>query len=73
MAQRDVISSVTGVVFEVVATVGTDVAEGDVIVVVESMKMEIPLTAPCAGKLGAILVAEADTVDENQVVALIEA
>lgn len=72
MAQREVLSSVTGVVFEVVAQAGAQVAEGDVIVVVESMKMEIPVTAPCAGRLGALLVAEADTVDENQALAIIE-
>ena len=73
MAQHEVISSVMGVVFEVVAEPGTQVADGDVLVVVESMKMEIPVTAPCGGTVSAVLVAPSDTVDEGQKVAVIEA
>lgn len=72
MAQHEVVSSVTGVVFEVAAAEGTAVAAGDTLVVVESMKMEIPVTAPQAGRLARLLVAAGDAVDEGQPVAIIE-
>lgn len=73
MAQHDVVSSVTGLVFQVALAPGAEVAPGDVILVVESMKMEIPVTAPCAGRLTGVLVAEGAPVDEGQQVAVIEA
>ena len=47
-------------------------AEEDVIMILESMKMEIPVEAPVAGKLVELLVAEEEGVDEDQVVAVIE-
>lgn len=72
MAQHEVVSSVTGVVFEVAAAEGADVAAGDTLVVVESMKMEIPVTAPQAGRVARLLVAAGDGVDEGQPVAVIE-
>lgn len=72
MAQHEVVSSVTGVVFEVAAAEGADVAAGDTLVVVESMKMEIPVTAPLAGRVTRLLVAAGDGVDEGQPVAVIE-
>ena len=40
--------------------------------ILESMKMEIPIEAPFAGKLVELSVAEEDSVDEDQVVAIIE-
>ncbi|MEP9350667.1 acetyl-CoA carboxylase biotin carboxyl carrier protein subunit [Xanthobacter sp. KR7-225] len=73
MAQHAVVSSVTGLVFQVVLAPGAAVAAGEVILVVESMKMEIPVAAPCAGRLAQVLVAEGASVDEGQQVALIEA
>ena len=41
--------------------------------ILESMKMEIPVEAPAAGTLTELLVAEEDAVDEDQVLAIIEA
>jgi len=41
--------------------------------ILESMKMEIPVEAPCAGTVTSILVKEKDAVTEDQVVAIIEA
>ena len=48
------------------------VAAGDTLVVVESMKMEIPIAAPRAGRIARVLVATGDSVDEGQPVAIIE-
>ena len=72
MAKIEVTSEVTGNVWKIQAKVGDVLAEEDVIMILESMKMEIPVEAPVAGKLVELLVAEEDSVDEEQVVAVIE-
>tara|TARA_B100000809_G_scaffold13294_1_gene12137 strand:+ start:4638 stop:4862 length:225 start_codon:yes stop_codon:yes gene_type:complete len=72
MAKIEVTSEVTGNVWKVQAKVGDVLAEEDVIMILESMKMEIPVEAPVAGKLVELLVAEENSVDEDQVVAVIE-
>jgi len=72
MANIEVTSEVTGNVWKVQAKVGDLLAEDDVIMILESMKMEIPVEAPVAGKLVELSVAEEDSIDEDQVVAIIE-
>ena len=72
MAKIEVTSEVTGNVWKVQAKVGDVLAEEDVIMILESMKMEIPIEAPCSGRLVEILVSEEDSVDEDQVIAVIE-
>jgi len=72
MAKIEVTSDVTGIVWKIQAKVGDVLAEEDVIMILESMKMEIPVEALVAGKLVELLVAEEDRVDEDQVVAVIE-
>jgi len=69
----DVKTEITGNVWKVVATVGAALSEDDTILVLESMKMEIPVAAPESGKLVEILVVEGDIVTEGSVVARIEA
>ena len=64
-------SEVTGTVWKIEAPVGTAVAEGDTVVIVESMKMEIPVCAPCAGVVKEIHVAEGEPVSEDQSVAVV--
>ncbi|MGB1686080.1 MAG: acetyl-CoA carboxylase biotin carboxyl carrier protein subunit [Pseudomonadales bacterium] len=72
MARIEVTSEVTGNVWKIEAAVGDTVAADDVIMILESMKMEIPVETPAAGTLAEILVKEEDPVDEDQVVAIIE-
>lgn len=72
MALVEVESEVTGKIWKVEAEVGNAVAEGEVLVIVESMKMEIPVESPVSGTLTKLLVTEDDKVDEDQVIALIE-
>jgi len=72
MAKIEVTSEVTGNVWKVQAKVGDVLAEEDGIMILESMKMEIPVEAPVAGILIELSVAEEDSVDEDQVVAMIE-
>lgn len=64
-------TEVTGTVWKIEAPVGTRVSEGDTVVVVESMKMEIPVCSPCDGVVQQIHVAEGDAVTEDQVVAVV--
>lgn len=64
-------SEVCGSVWKVEVTVGQQVNEGDTLVVVESMKMEIPVTAPSAGTVTEILVAEGESVVDDQVILML--
>ena len=70
MARHEVESEVTGNVWKILLEVGADVAEGDVIMILESMKMEIPVESPAAGKLVELKVSAEDQVEEDQVVAV---
>ncbi|HJM49873.1 MAG TPA: acetyl-CoA carboxylase biotin carboxyl carrier protein subunit [Alphaproteobacteria bacterium] len=72
MAKETVQSEMTGKVWKLNVEVGASVAEDEEIIILESMKMEIPVTAPVAGKLGKFLVGEGDEVAEGQDVAVIE-
>lgn len=63
-----VFAEVTGSVWKVETVAGQAVQEGDTLVIVESMKMEIPVCAPVAGVVRAVLVTEGDTVTDDQVV-----
>ena len=73
MARHEVESEVTGNVWKILLEVGADVAEGDVIMILESMKMEIPVESPAAGKLVELKLSAEDQVEEDQVVAVVEA
>ena len=72
MAGRPIRCEVAGKVIQVEAPPGTRVAEGDTILLIECMKMEIPLLAPRAGIILAILVGEGEIVAEGQAAATIE-
>jgi biotin carboxyl carrier protein len=59
-------------VWKVVATAGAEVAEGDTLVILESMKMEIPVLAESDGVLAQLAVNEGDVVQEGDLIAVIE-
>ncbi|HKD90157.1 MAG TPA: biotin/lipoyl-binding carrier protein [Streptosporangiaceae bacterium] len=59
-------------VWKVVATEGDTVADGDTLVILESMKMEIPVLAEGSGTLTKLAVAEGDVVQEGDLIAVIE-
>jgi acetyl-CoA carboxylase biotin carboxyl carrier protein len=65
-------AQITGNVWKIERAVGDAVAAEDVILILESMKMEIPVEAPVAGRLAEIRVREGDNVEEGAVLALIE-
>ena len=58
-------------VWKVVAAEGDHVDDGDTLVILESMKMEIPVLAESAGVVTAIRVAEGDVVQEGDLLAII--
>jgi acetyl-CoA carboxylase biotin carboxyl carrier protein len=73
MAIIDVKTEITGNVWKIVATVGQNLSEDEPILILESMKMEIPVAAPEDGVLVEILASEGDVVTEGAVVARMEA
>ena len=66
-----VTAEIAGNVWRVEQRVGARVAAEDVLLVLESMKMEIPVEAPCAGTVTEIRVREGDKVEEGTVLAVI--
>jgi len=68
----EVRAELVGNVWKVEAREGDEVEAEDVIIVLESMKMEIPVTAPARGRVREIRVKEQDVVQEGQVLAVIE-
>ena len=68
----DVKSEIAGKVWKMVAVVGDSVEEDDEIVILESMKMEIPVVAPKGGRIAEILVEEGESIQEDQVIARLE-
>jgi biotin carboxyl carrier protein len=73
MTIENVESEATGIVWKIVSGVGKSVEEDDDLLILESMKMEIPICAPCDGVVKEIRVAEGDSVAEGDVVVVIEA
>jgi len=72
VANMDVVSDMAGTVWKIRASVGDQVEEGDIVLMIESMKMEIPLEAPSSGRVAEVLVEEGSSVADGQVVARIE-
>ena len=59
-------------VWKVVASAGDEVSEGDTLVILESMKMEIPVVAESDGTVARIAVNEGDVVQEGDLIAVVE-
>ena len=68
----EVRAEITANVWQVHVEAGQEVAEGDTVVILESMKMEIPVEAPAAGRIAEIRVAPNDQVQEGDLIAVIE-
>ena len=65
-------SDVAGIVAEICFNKGDFVKEGENLIFIESMKMEIPISSEVNGIIKSIEVSEGDEVDEDQVVATLE-
>lgn len=68
----DIVSPMPGKVFKLVAQPGEQVAEGQVVMILEAMKMENEIVAPQAGTVDAILVKEGDLVETDTVLATLK-
>ncbi len=68
----EVEAQIAGNVWKVERQVGDEVEEEDVIMIIESMKMEIPVEAPCDGRISEIRVAEGEAIEEGAILAVIE-
>ena len=67
----DVPAHITGTVWKVEVTVGQKVAAGDVLVILESMKMEMPVEAPDAGTVKEIRCQPSQPVNEGDVLVVL--
>ena len=65
----EVKAGAAGKVFQIAANVGQSVAAGDPVVIIEAMKMEIPVVAPEAGTVASIEVAVGDAIEAGAVLA----
>lgn len=68
----EVKAELVGNLWKIVVEVGQQVEEDDTLMILESMKMEIPVTSPIAGTVKEILVQEGEVVQEGQTVAIVE-
>ena len=72
MAEIKVPSDINARVFKIEVAVGDAVGAGDTLMILESMKMEIPVETPRAGKVARILVAEEEEIVEGQDLVILE-
>jgi biotin carboxyl carrier protein len=69
---EEVLAEMVANVWKVLVSPGDDVAEGDTLVILESMKMEIPVEATASGKVSEVNVSEGGVVQEGDVIATID-
>lgn len=72
MTVREIIAEISGYVWKIETQEGAKVEENDTLIILESMKMEIPILAPEDGTVKEIRVKTGETVNEGAVVALLE-
>jgi acetyl-CoA carboxylase biotin carboxyl carrier protein len=68
----DIEAHITGTVWKVEVGVGDQIDEGDTVVILESMKMEMPVEAEDPGKVAEIRVEEGQSVSEGDVLVVLE-
>jgi acetyl-CoA carboxylase biotin carboxyl carrier protein len=71
-AMAEIQAHITGTVWKVECKVGDTIEEGDTVVILESMKMEMPVEAEDEGTVAEILVEEGQSVDEGDVLVVLE-
>ncbi|MFN2452383.1 MAG: biotin/lipoyl-binding carrier protein [Candidatus Dormibacteria bacterium] len=68
----EVKAELVGNLWKIVTQVGQQVEEDETLMILESMKMEIPITSPVAGTVRQILVTEGEVVQDGQTVAIVD-
>ena len=71
-AMADIEAHITGTVWKIEVKVGDDISEGDTVVILESMKMEMPVEAEDDGKVAEIKCEEGQSVSEGDVLVVLE-
>ena len=69
---KEVVAHITGTVWKIEVKVGDAIKEGDTVVILESMKMEMPVEATTAGTVREIKVKESEPVQEGQALVVLE-
>jgi acetyl-CoA carboxylase biotin carboxyl carrier protein len=69
---KQVVASMAGTVIQVLAAVGDQVEAGQDVVLLESMKMEVPISAVCAGTVSEIKSVIGDFVNEGDVLLVLD-
>ena len=69
---EEIKADITGTVWKILVEVGDEVVEEDELMILESMKMEIPVEAPVDGTITKICVAEGEAIDDGKVLLTFE-
>jgi acetyl-CoA carboxylase biotin carboxyl carrier protein len=72
LSELSIKAEIAGSIFKVIKAAGDWVSEGDTLMIMESMKMEIPVLAPEDGTIKAISVSEGDSVQEGALLAILD-
>lgn len=72
MAKSKLYADVAGTVWKVVKRAGEEFAADEAVVILESMKMEIPVAAPARGRVAELYVKEGDVVKEGEAIAVLD-
>jgi biotin carboxyl carrier protein len=68
----EVESQIAGKVWKIETELGARIEVEDVLIILESMKMEVPVEAPCAGRVAEIRVREGENIEEGAILAVID-
>jgi biotin carboxyl carrier protein len=71
VSEANVFSEITGIVTQVLFCVGENIKRGDIVFIIEAMKMEVPVVALHDGSLEALLVEAGSSVAEGEALAII--
>lgn len=72
MVMKKIVASMAGNVWKVQVNVGEQIEAGQEVIILESMKMEIPITAEASGMVKEILAVEGEFVNEEDVLIILE-
>ncbi|MBL8635268.1 MAG: acetyl-CoA carboxylase biotin carboxyl carrier protein subunit [Myxococcales bacterium] len=70
--RHNVKAHITGNIWKITTTVGAEVSEGDTLVIMESMKMEMPVESEYSGRVVEIVAKEGTAAQEGQVLVIVE-
>jgi biotin carboxyl carrier protein len=68
----DVLSPMPGTILQILVKAGDQVSEDDELIIMEAMKMEVPVVSPATGKIKEIRINDKDSVQANQVLIVID-